>query len=120
MGQKFSVGHLTAAMLHAIGQRFARATTASAGPTSGTTEGIYATSTIFTPDPDTWYLAMSTLNYLTGAAAASDGFWHRLRFNNVSGAEISLSRLDIVVSGGGAYSDGIVWSWACGSLPSGS
>src|SRR5688500_2953931 len=118
MGQKFSVSHLTAAMLNAIGQPIAGATIASAGPTSGTTEGIYATSTIFTPDPDTWYLAMSTLNYLTGAAAASDGFWHRLRFNNVSGAEISVSRLDIAGTGGGPYADVIAGAWDAGASPS--
>lgn len=118
MGQKYTVGHVTAAMLNAIGQPVAGHTISSAGPTSGTTESIYATSQIFTPDPETWYLALTTLNYLTGATAASDGFWHRLRFNNTSGAEIAVSRLDISVSGGGPYSDMLGGCWNSGAAPS--
>lgn len=118
MGQKFTVGHLTAAMLNAIGQPIAGHRISSAGATSSTTESVYATSQIFTPDPNTWYFALSTLNYVTGPAAASDGFWHRLRFNNTSGAELAVDRLDIAVSTGGPYTSMIGNSWFSGASPS--
>lgn len=117
MGQKFTVGHLTADMLNAIGQSVAGHTITSAGPTSGTTESVYATSQIFTPEPNTWYLAISTLNYITGATAILDGFWHRLRFNNTGGLELSVDRLDITANTAGPYSSLIGGAWNAGASP---
>lgn len=118
MGRKFTVEELTAAMLNAIGQPVKGDSTTGTGATSGTTESSYAQTPTLTPEPNTWYLVLCCLNFITGGAAASDGFWHRIRQDAIGGTEISVSRLDIAVNGGGPYADMHGGMYFSGSSPS--
>lgn len=120
MGQQFTVENITAAALNLIGQPIKGANrSADASTITDATETVFVTSPQFVPKANRRYLVLSFLSANVSSGAPTNGWWHRIRQDTVSGSEVQIgSFLPNVTGSAGPIPHFIGGWWSSGASPS--